>query len=93
MWVTNKKPANPSCNGHFGDMTASELGTVPVLLSETASPFLLGQQISSKSATDVILDSDAARKGLSLLQHPQLSPFCVRDFETYILPVLIKEVN
>lgn len=91
--LTNKKPANPSCHGHFAGMTASELGTVPVLLTETALLFLLGQRTPSKRATDVSLDSDAALKRPGLLEHPQLPPSCVRDCETCSLPVLIEQVN
>lgn len=55
-WLTSKKPAHPSCQGHFASLIASELGTVPVLL------FLIGQH-----ATDVSLHSDAALKGPHLL--------------------------
>lgn len=43
LWLTNEKPANLSCHGHFAGVTASELGTVPVLLTDTALLFLSGQ--------------------------------------------------
>lgn len=86
LWLTNKKPDNLSCRGHFAGMTASELGisitdwdsiTISVRTMHTQQAcyrYKLGQWCCTERTKPT---------------HPQLSPFCVRDYETCSLLVLI----